>query len=437
MICLREKLHNAWKNGSRTELLTAVYICLMLSIFPLIPGIHGYNGLTFAKWLTFIVLSLAYLLSLFIVLLRGDDKLELRLSLPQVLVLVYGALTFISAIASPWGDTVWLGSGRYEGWLTMACYMAVFMAVSLFARVRRIYAYVLAAVLLINDVIALLQLRGLNPFHLYPGGYDYFDGNVLYSGEFLGTLGNVGMMAAFICLSVPVLICCFIRWRKDSKFSRLLLAAALLSVYVLLRSGVAAGVVGLLAVGAILPFLLLRQGKSRLVWLAILLSCAAAAVLYIGGYDGKNTTLRECSAVLHGEVDDSFGSSRILIWRETVKLSGERPLLGGGPDTLKERLDLVFAGEEDKNGNRRRTIVDTAHNDYLNIAVNTGWPSLAVYLAALFASAICWIKRRNNTAALVCGGGMLGYCVQIFFSFSICIVAPLFWICWGLLLSKN
>ena len=75
--------------------------------------------------------------------------------------------------------------------------------------------------------------------------------------------------------------------------------------------------------------------------------------------------------------------------------------------------------------------VDMAHNDYLNIAANTGIPSLVLYVLALGISFVSWLKNSRDVAVLVCGAAVLCYCVQIFFSFSLCITAPLFWIFWG------
>ncbi len=54
-------------------------------------------------------------------------------------------------------------------------------------------------------------------------------------------------------------------------------------------------------------------------------------------------TVYELSRVLHGEIRDSFGSSRIRIWKAVLALIPERPLLGGGPDTLALRLNVVFS----------------------------------------------------------------------------------------------
>ena len=82
------------------------------------------------------------------------------------------------------------------------------------------------------------------------------------------------------------------------------------------------------------------------------------------------------------------------------------------------------------------SFIDNAHNDYLNILVNTGIFSLLAYLAAL----VCSISRAarqfdKNKTALFIMTALVCYLIQIFFSFSICIISPFFWVFFGLLES--
>ena len=109
------------------------------------------------------------------------------------------------------------GEGRYEGLLTMLIYLAIFIAVSSFGRFKSWYLYVLLIPVCLNIILSLLQLHGGNPLSLYPNNYDYFDGNVLYSGQFLGTIGNTGLLSAFLCLVIPAFICYFIRQHTDRR----------------------------------------------------------------------------------------------------------------------------------------------------------------------------------------------------------------------------
>lgn len=56
----------------------------------------------------------------------------------------------------------------------------------------------------LNAGIGLLQYAGYNPLGLFPEGTGYHDAFILYNGQFMGTLGNVDTLSAFLCLMVPL-----------------------------------------------------------------------------------------------------------------------------------------------------------------------------------------------------------------------------------------
>jgi O-antigen ligase len=436
------QIKTAWRqDGPGT--LTAGFICLLLLGLPLIFGPAGYHNITAVKHGFLLAASLAYFAALAVLLLirwwrAGRPALAPRslwhgASLPQKLILLYALLCVISALASPYPELVWAGSGRYEGLATTFVYIGIFLAVASFGRFYPAYFFALLLALVLNCLVAWLQLGGGNPLMLYPGGYDYYDGNTAYSGQFLGTIGNSGLLAAFFCLAVPALLCYFLRRPREWQ-SWLFLAGALLGLYILLRSQIAAGMVGLLGAALIIAPRLPRRRRRWLVLALVLLLLLALLLLLF--YNGpQQGLLYEASALLHGNVEPGFGSGRLQIWQQTLALIPERPWLGGGPDTLGTRLDLVFTSS-DLNAPLRQTRVDTAHNDYLNIAVNIGLLALAVYLAALFATLASWLRRAANPALLAVGAGVFCYSIQIFFSFSLCITAPIFWLLWGLLVAE-
>ena len=147
-------------------------------------------------------------------------------------------------------------------------------------------------------------------------------------------------------------------------------------------------------------------------------------------------TLFELSQVLHGHLEDSYGSSRVLIWRKLLALVPAHPLFGGGPGTLALRLDLHFSRTVAETGKTISTFVDNSHNVYLGILVNTGALSLAAYLAAMTATLRDTARSRAVLAApLACA--LLCYWVQDFFGLGLFLVAPLMWIFWGLAAAKS
>lgn len=167
------------------------------------------------------------------------------------------------------------------------------------------------------------------------------------------------------------------------------------------------------------------------------LALVSSFVVFIYFLPLKSGFLYELNQIMHGMTSDSFGTSRIRIWKEVLKLVPEHLWLGGGPDTLAGRIDFAFTRTSELNGELIESAIDVAHNDYLNKLVNTGLLSLIAYLSALFAALVGWLKvAPSNKAVAACGASATGYLSQIFFSFSICIVSPLFWILFGLMESE-
>lgn len=412
--------------------LTDKYISLMLLVFPLWTGTEGYAAITRGKFLFFAVLSALYLaLLLPCALLVGEKPRRARL--PQWFALAFMAAACLSAALSPYGRAVILGASRYDGLLTLLLYGGIFLGVSAFGEWKKYYVYLLAASASICSLVAIPQLLGGNPFGLYPGELTYFDANVRYTGEFLGTIGNTNLLAAFYCLCIPLFIWHALTHRALR--DRLVLAAAALCLGVLIASRVASGAVALAAAAVVLmPYYVNYTSHSRkkaLIAAGCMAALCLAALAAVYAYGGNSGTLHELSQLLHGHVEDSYGSSRVGIWRECLRLAGERPLVGGGPDTLALRTDMTFSRFVEETGSTLSTHVDNAHCEPLGYLVNLGALGLIPYLALCAES----LRRFFRGCAPAAGGALCCYYVQSLFGLGLCIVVPLVWIYMGLVCS--
>lgn len=170
---------------------------------------------------------------------------------------------------------------------------------------------------------------------------------------------------------------------------------------------------------------------TGLLALAILAS-SIGGLTWLYKYEGENVLLTQASRVMQGDLDDRFGSNRIFLWRHSVELAREQSLVGSGPDTFY----VTFMGRfmEEVNEFSPGTYYDSAHNEYLQTWVNLGILGLGTYLLAQFSS-IIWAVRtqRKNPRVLWFLAPVLCYLFQAFFSFSIIIMTPLFWMMFGLL----
>lgn len=468
------------------------YLLIMLGLFPLWVGVSGYGDLTANKFGFFAAVTAVWLAGL---LVKQEARIPRTPGSALTLCLMTGLC--LSALCSPYGTETLLGPSRYDGLVTWLLYGGIFLGVSAHARPRLSYACALAFSGTVNSVVAVIQLLGYNCLWLFPNARTYYDSGVYYTGEFLGLIGNTDLLAAFFCLVIPVCFGTYVVF--GGRKTAALLPSGALCLFVLLESGVAGGLAGLLVcvlVGA--PLIL--TGRARLargLWalsLAVLTAALSATVRFsetgagiilcklslllfgtacllafagwflhhakiklcklpiaialietlcvLAGlwavyfHPPASGTLHELSLLLHGQAADTFGSGRIAIWRDAWRLAGERPWLGGGPGTLELRTDLEFSRFVLESGRTLRVHVDNAHNEYLNLLVNGGLASLAPYLALLLSSLVRGWKRRRSGICCVVLLPLLAWWGEAFFGLGLCIILPMMWCALGLFWSE-
>ena len=485
-----------WAPGcSLQEKITDCYIITMLLIFPLFPGFSGYRSITLSKFLFFVIAACLWLAALAVSLFRCGG-VRPRFSAAGYAALAYLLVCILSWLCSPYRAEALLGAGRYDGLLTDALYVLIFLGVSAFSHPKLLYARAFALSVTLCLLVALLQLGGADLLHLFPDGVDFYDSGIVYSGAFLGTVGNTNVLDAVLCLSLPLFAALFLCGKGP-----FWLVPLLPGIPVLIHAG-GDGAYLALAVTALtaLPLLMteLRRVRTllRLAAYAVLISAAsllwqpdrgtglhvvfsaaagwlfvAALVLYAASllplFDRKGCsarTLRRCFALLslllllaalifvllspaesgtvyelrellHGHAEDGFGSSRIRIWRRCLALTAERPLLGGGPGTVSLRLDILFSRFVPETGKTLQSYADNAHNIYLAALADTGIPGLAALLALFFFSARSALLHAGEPLSNAFAVGTLCCAVHEFFGLGLCLSAPLLWLCLGLLCS--
>ena len=416
-----------FKHPAFTGETVCLWFCYAAStLFLLGFGPSGYRQITGAKLVLFFAVFGSFLAALVICALMGRLRPLRKPGSAQILVLLYWLMTLVSAICSPWRKEALLGGARDEGLITVTLYAAVFLALSCFAVPKRSMAAVFAAAVTADCLICLLQFLGLNPFGLYPGDLGWADRNTGYNGAFIGLTGNADYTAALFSLAFPLCWGAALRLRTP-----LYGIPAVLCLLVLILGETKGGLLGaacgsVLALPVVLP---LGKGGRKRLWAGIL--CAGLAALVLLWLLPLPGVLGEAHDLLRGKAEDSFGSGRIYIWRNTLPLLRERLLLGGGADTFPHRMTAVFTRTAEDGRVIRRTI-DCAHNEYLNILVNQGLPALACFLAALICSLSRWFRCRGGTAAALTGGALLCYTIQAFFGISTPSCTGFFWVFWGL-----
>lgn len=419
---------------------TAVFLAAMAVVFLLSVGAGGYTNITHFKYALFLILCGLYFsamaVSLFLCRRTEGRFPRPRLTAVHRLLLLFLLFTAVSAVASPYFPHTLIGYHRYEGLLTVVCYVFSALLVSFYGEAKPWLLWVFALSMTAFCIICFLQFLGWNPFGLYPEGLNYYDGNVAYRYEFLGTVGNVGLVAAVLAIAAPVFAVALVRVKGRKRFFLWIPFVSVLAVTVLSKVAAAYAAVfgGLLL---LVPLAMITDRRKKIFVLLLICCVLLAALLFLFLFDCGEGTLHEFHLLLHGEWDDDFGTGRLFIWRNVLALVPENPLFGGGCDTLGQRMTAEFQRYDPKKNVMYRASIDTAHNEYLNILVNEGALALAAYVAALFLSFIAFLRKNpQNVPLAVCGGAMLGYSIQAFFGLRMCITAPFFWLCWGLLLAS-
>lgn len=158
---------------------------------------------------------------------------------------------------------------------------------------------------------------------------------------------------------------------------------------------------------------------------------------------GKLDELRHIEAVGF-EDRQHFGSRRGYIWSRTFPLLPKHLLLGSGPSTfVYEFPNHDYVGRT--NVGYEWSVVTKPHNMYLQIWVQTGLPSLfmflALYLVYFVESIRIYFRRKPVRHSEIVGLGIMlgtvGYLVTGLANDSCVAVAPLYWALLGIGMAVN
>ncbi len=160
-----------------------------------------------------------------------------------------------------------------------------------------------------------------------------------------------------------------------------------------------------------------------------------AILIYLKfGSNFSNKTLIEINNILNGKINDNYGSNRIGLWKYTLFLSFSRLPIGFGTGSFGIGFAEYLKEISIKLSNNT---YDFAHNEYLQVLYNCGIFGLFSYLGLVVIPIVNGIKKlHTNPKAIVLTFAIIGYSIQAFFTFSIVIISPLFWLLLGMLWNE-
>ncbi len=199
----------------------------------------------------------------------------------------------------------------------------------------------------------------------------------------------------------------------------------------------------LLASSAFVRFFLIKKNRgfpNIRKAAAIVTICLVAAVLLFGWFypaGEEDGFIYEYTQAMRGNLSDRFGSWRGFVWTRSAALYAMQPplqkIIGVGPGMFAVTFTPAFGRESVETTG---VLYDRVHNEYLQTLITMGILGFIAYLAILVcALARAW-KHSANTNVLAIGSAILCFYIQLFFNFSVTIVAPFLWIFLGMLANQ-
>lgn len=275
------------------------------------------------------------------------------------------------------------------------------------AVILAVYGFALAA-------FALLQ-------GIAPNGKLYWVRQPHQGGWLYGPYVNHNHYAGLMELLIPIpLVISLSRLAHEKERIAAGIAAAVMTGTVFL-SGSRGGMLAILIEFAVLGILLARQKKG----IRIAIGVGAFAIVLVGlltWLGGKQLTERVSSISTEARSELS-GGMRLTIDRDAVHMFRDRPVTGwglGAFPTVYPQFRSFYT----------TFFVNEAHNDYLQLLVETGllgFAAMVWFLIVLYRSALrkigSWTSELSAALTLACTLGFTGILVHSFFDFNLQIPA--------------
>ena len=316
---------------------------------------------------------------------------------------------------------------RYEGLIAILYYFSLFQLSTFIPKEKKITILpfiIISAV--IQTIYAILQVNMIS--------FVYIN---LHNGEpwATGFSANPNFFAETVVISLSYVIGLFIDEDK-SVFKKILCIGLIVILMIgLLISDTLSCLVGLLFV-LIFLFIYCIKNRSKFTKFLFVVCLIGFLSFNLASYHKTSLikdfqkTQGEVTEISKGNVQGDYGTKRVELWRQTLKIVPKHLLHGVGLDNFI----YAFDGNSLIIGHYR---YDKVHNDYLQILITQGVFSLLCYLALygivfVIGTYHCF-KNKESVFILP----IIGYLTQIFFNISVIEVAPIFFISLGLLYYRG
>ncbi len=232
-----------------------------------------------------------------------------------------------------------------------------------------------------------------------------------------GTIGNVNMLSHFMAaVFLIVTYYIFIERKKWIKNSMILGNSFIF--YIILVTQTRGSLLAIIIGIALLYFKYYKSKvyRNKNIILKIALGMIVAILIFFIT-DFKIETFKERTGI---EVGINSTRERVFIWRETIELIKEKPLIGHGTGSFiieEQRVFKKLVNQKEFNiFKNRNSIAANSHNDYLQIFAENG---IFGFLTLLFLVILTIIKFKNSKkySSGIFFVGVLSYMITACFEF--------------------
>lgn len=246
-----------------------------------------------------------------------------------------------------------------------------------------------------------------------------------------GTLGQPMFLGGFAAMLLPIGAAFTMRARDRIWWTY---AAATVLIY----GGLVASQTRAAWFAAAIGIMLVAWTRPRSQWRrSVMLVAAAVALTVIMTAAVPEAAIGRRAATTFDAGDQSL-LQRVYIWKHTVRLIAEKPLLGWGFSSLVGNFpDYGSAEYLALFGRETVTLIDNPHNEILNVALSTGVLGLLMYLGVWAAVMIGLVRRirahwQDDHVSVALGASLITGFLWMQFAWSGLGVANLLWILLGL-----
>jgi putative inorganic carbon (HCO3(-)) transporter len=386
----------------------------------------------FPKHVVILVCSLLFILQIW--LTRKNFREIFIFDLPTKAILIYLLILFISIFFAIDPKLAITGNSlRLDGFVTTIMYVFMFFAAKISMPIgSKVFKYMLISATMIS-AFGILQNFGIDIFKIEISRDAFIP---------FGTIGNPNFFGSYLVLMIPFTLHFWLI--KKRIFGLISYSTLLFCLIATMSRGPWVGAIfGIIIFFLVRSYLLKEKLLSKQFWIFMVVTVGVillfTATSFSSPFSRFFMIFTDFSKVIMNAPDiNATGSGRWFIWARVIELIKERPIFGFGISNL----ELLFGGRFKEDvlqlfGDYR--FIDKSHNEYLDIAVSSGIPSLFAYLYFLYIVVLHKFSKRvflgDFNLPIFCA--ISGYAIQAFFNISVVSVVFLFWIFLGLMAKNN